>query len=1097
MALFPFVPLFKLIPVIPRRSCCAASATSSGRFCGSSKTINPRETTSVNNHFVPERAACKRLAVHEEERNARGVTVGFPRFTDRSFCVLLAVWCLMMASSAFASAPNVYIAQTAAGSANGSSCASAYAVSFFNSSANWGSASTQIGPGTTINLCGTFTASAGASGYLTFQGSGTSGNPITLLFQPGAVLQAPYFGPISGAIEVNGQSYIVINGGTNGTIQNTANGTPGSYANQQQTSGIDLTNASNVEVRNLTIANLYVHTSATDNGPYDPTNGACIYTNGFGNGISIHDNTFHDGPWCIDLQYGPGTNVTSVQIYNNNIYNVPHGIVLGGSTSGSIGTAYIYGNHIHDFGNWGSTEDAFHLTGTHLYGGGVSTLGSVYYYNNQTDGIWGNAACPDTPGSCITAHLFIEAGTSSPRISNLYVFNNVGIGDVGINNGILGVFDSSMVTEVYNNTLISADSSTGVCYYSNNSISHLDFRDNVMSGCSQLINIDATVTFTAASPNYNIYAAAGSNAFVCDGNYFNFAQFSNWQSCLGSAADANSSAVSNAGLNNSTGVPNSGSPVIGPGTNLYSVCNGQPNPGLGALCFDKDGTARPTSAAWDVGAYQFGTAANMYTLSVVNGTGSGNYAVGAAASIAANAPPAGQTFLNWSGAAVQNATAAATTLTMSASSATVTANYTASTLYALTVASGTGSGTYAPGTVVTISADLPPSGSTFLKWSGATVASSTSATTTLTMPAASTTVTANYVAAASYALTVANGTGSGTYAPGTVVTVTANAPPSGSSFLNWSGATVASSTSATTTLTMPAASATVTANYTAAARYALTVTSGTGSGTYAPGTVVTITANAPPSGSAFLNWSGTTVASSTSATTTLTMPAASATVTANYTGGVPLYAFTVVNGTGSGTYAPGTVVTITANAPPSGSSFLKWSGATVATSTSATTILTMPAANAAVTANYTAATTLYALTVTNGTGSGTYAPGTVVTITANAPPAGSTFLKWSGATVASSTSATTTLTMPAASATVTANYTAAALYALTVANGTGSGTYAPGAVVVITANAPPEGEVFVNWTSAPVSNPAASTTTLTMPAANTTAVANFHRYRRF
>ena len=506
-----------------------------------------------------------------------------------------------------ANATDLYVSQQAAGLANGQDCADSLDVTHFNAASYWVSASpvgTQIGPGVTVHICGTFTFAAGATG-LTIHASGTAGNPITIVFESGAVLQAPYFSANSGALEVNGQSYIVIDGGTNGTIQNTANGTAGVFANQQQTMGIDLTGASNVEVKNLTIANLYVRTSVTDNGPYDPTRGACIYTNGFGSGISIHNNTLHDGPWCIDLQYGTGTNATSVQIYNNNIYNVPHGIVFGGNDSGAVGTAYIYGNHIHDFGNWGSTVDAFHLTGTHLYGQSTSTLSTVYYYNNQTDGIWGNPACPNTPGSCITAHLFIEAGFSSPRISNLYVFNNVGIGDVGINNGILGVFDSSTVTEVYHNTLISADSSSGVCYYSNNSISNLDFRDNVMSGCNQLINLDASVTFTPPSPNYNIYAAGGSNAFVCKSNFYTASQFKSWRSCVGSAGDANSSSVSSASLNNSTGMPNGGSAVIGAGTNLYSLCNGQPNPGLGALCFDKAGVARPAGAAWDVGAYQF------------------------------------------------------------------------------------------------------------------------------------------------------------------------------------------------------------------------------------------------------------------------------------------------------------------------------------------------------------------------------------------------------------------------------------------------------------------------------------------------------------
>lgn len=71
--------------------------------------------------------------------------------------------------------------------------------------------------------------------------------------------------------------------------------------------------------------------------------------------------------------------------------------------------------------------------------------------------------------------------------------------------------------------------------------------------------------------------------------------------------------------------------------------------------------------------------------------------------------------------------------------------------------------------------------------------------------------------------------------------------------------------------------------------------------------------------------------------------------------------------------------------------------------------------------------TTHALTVVNGTGSGSYAAGTVVTITANPPPAGQSFVNWTGATVVSPTSAATVLTMPAANTTVTANYSSVAV----------------------------------------------------------------------
>ncbi len=68
-----------------------------------------------------------------------------------------------------------------------------------------------------------------------------------------------------------------------------------------------------------------------------------------------------------------------------------------------------------------------------------------------------------------------------------------------------------------------------------------------------------------------------------------------------------------------------------------------------------------------------------------------------------------------------------------------------------------------------------------------------------------------------YALSVVNGAGSGNYAAGTVVTITANAPPVGQSFVNWTGATVQNATASTTTLAMPAAATVVTANDSGAA----------------------------------------------------------------------------------------------------------------------------------------------------------------------------------------------------------------------------------------------------------------------------------------
>ncbi len=69
----------------------------------------------------------------------------------------------------------------------------------------------------------------------------------------------------------------------------------------------------------------------------------------------------------------------------------------------------------------------------------------------------------------------------------------------------------------------------------------------------------------------------------------------------------------------------------------------------------------------------------------------------------------------------------------------------------------------------------------------------------------------------------------------------------------------------------------------------------------------------------------------------------------------------------------------------------------------------------------------YRLTVQNGSGSGTYLAGTTVVITADAPPSGQRFDRWTSISndfnITSATSSITTITMPSHDMTIVANYT--------------------------------------------------------------------------
>ena len=67
----------------------------------------------------------------------------------------------------------------------------------------------------------------------------------------------------------------------------------------------------------------------------------------------------------------------------------------------------------------------------------------------------------------------------------------------------------------------------------------------------------------------------------------------------------------------------------------------------------------------------------LYSLTVVNGTGSGSFEAGTQVSIMANAAPQGEEFDKWTGdiSGIDNVNAANTTLTMPASAITITATY--------------------------------------------------------------------------------------------------------------------------------------------------------------------------------------------------------------------------------------------------------------------------------------------------------------------------------------------------------------------------------------------------------------------------------------
>ena len=139
--------------------------------------------------------------------------------------------------------------------------------------------------------------------------------------------------------------------------------------------------------------------------------------------------------------------------------------------------------------------------------------------------------------------------------------------------------------------------------------------------------------------------------------------------------------------------------------------------------------------------------------------------------------------------------------------------------------------------------------------------------------------------------------------------------------------------------------------------YKLTVTNGEGSGYYKAGETVTIKAGNAPKGSGFAYWSCSNqnliFEDYTDWITTLTMINSDVTVICNFRG---QYTLEVEYGSGSGSYAAGAKVAISAIEAPQGRKFASWvtktNGLNIENSRKESTIITMPASNAKITATY-------------------------------------------------------------------------------------------------------------------------------------------------
>jgi hypothetical protein len=479
-------------------------------------------------------------------------------------------------------AKDLYVAQSSSQTSGGGSCGSPLSIGWFNNPASWGSGSNQIGPGTTVHLCGTFRGAAGEQ-LLKVRSSGSSGNPITLKFESGAIFTAPYWSPL-GAIYANGVSYITIDGGTNGVIQNTANGTGMAFHSDSR--AVYAVRCTGCTVQNLNVSNLYVRTSSSDL-TVNQTAVNCVYFNN-SNNFTVKNISCNHAGWAIA---GFGNNFT---LEHSNISNIDHGLAFG-PPSGISGLS-IHDNHIHDFANWDSATNRYHHDGLHIWGqrGGSIANGSIY--NNLFDG---------DSGVNITADIYLQ-----DSVRSVSVYNNV---FTAPKNRVLNVLwfaagstgMNASQNSAYNNTIAAGGQKAGSAMFVQ---SQMDFtaQNNILQGGSSDISIQGGGTLSSKGIDHNTYQDLfadyrDTNTFGIQGAVYH--DLPGWQRAC--HCDANSRLVPGVHiLKGAVGQLLPGSVGISAGTNLTTVALGI----LAPLAADKAGAPRPVSGPWDMGALQSGAA---------------------------------------------------------------------------------------------------------------------------------------------------------------------------------------------------------------------------------------------------------------------------------------------------------------------------------------------------------------------------------------------------------------------------------------------------------------------------------------------------------
>jgi hypothetical protein len=480
-------------------------------------------------------------------------------------------------------AEDLYYAQSQGGSHNGTSCDNAIALS----NIQWGIGVGKVSAGDTLHFCGILTSK------FVVGDSGSEGNLITIKFESGSKFSESYWDG-NGTININGKSYIVIDGNNTGIIESTNNGSPDfGYSNKTYACAIKMEGGSHdLEIKGLTVENMYIHpyhdTDSTSIGVVN--NLASIHIRD-GYNISVHNCTISNSyGGIVHTNYSNAT-LSNINIYNNVISKCCQSIGSSGSGNGSgiTNNLKIYNNTITIGNNWEATYPIVHCNATNVNGTVSWTNSQIYnnyiYGNNSTAKAVGNAAItflyigPNSTGNIIYNNLIVGGNSYYPSEGFVSLkYNNGGYPSV-INNTIIGnnsTYDYGGVTYFGDHI-----------YHSNGGVP--EFKNNIFVKGNMGINIDIIPT-----SDYNIYYNMTTLATISGTPYTTLGdlQTALGGGCPGAAGNECNGSVSNPNLDEIYGPTSSSANVINRGEVLNNL-----------FTADKIGMVRGTS--WDIGAYEF------------------------------------------------------------------------------------------------------------------------------------------------------------------------------------------------------------------------------------------------------------------------------------------------------------------------------------------------------------------------------------------------------------------------------------------------------------------------------------------------------------